>query len=64
MEQKLSISIIHNTKFSNVITKTGNDHKPPQTISKRPQTTSKWPQTTTNYHKAQENDYKLPASEH
>ena len=57
MEQKLSISIIHNTKFSNVITKTGNDHKPPQT-------TSKWPQTTTNYHKAQENDYKLPASEH
>ena len=53
MEQKLSISIIHNTKFSNVITKTGNDHKPPQTISKRPQ-------TITNDHKRPANDHKLP----
>ena len=36
-----------------VITTTGNDHKPPQSTSKRPQ-------TTTNHHKPPRNDHKPP----
>ena len=65
----MSIKLLH----EQIITKTGNDHKQPQTTSKRPQITtnhqqtttthrkptSKRPQTTTNGFKSLANDYKL-----
>ena len=69
----MSIKLLH----EQIITKTGNDHKQPQTTSKRPQITtnhqqtttthrkptSKRPQTTTNGFKSLANDYKLRTNE-
>ena len=43
-----------------VVTKTGNDHKRPQTTRKQPQTTTNDQQTTTNNHKRPANDHKQP----
>ena len=43
-----------------VVTKTGDDHRPPQTIKYHQQTTTKYEQTT----KQPENDHKPPANNH
>ena len=43
-----------------VVTKTGDDHKPPQTIKYHQQTTTKYEQTT----KQPGNDHKPPANNH
>ena len=61
----------HLTRFLVVVTKTGNDHKRPETTSKQPQTTSKPPQTntnhkkmTTNYQQTNTNDQQKTTNDH
>ena len=54
---EFSEKIFFKKPFDFVVTKTGNDHKRPQTTSKRPQTTTNHQQTTTNYQQTTTNDH-------
>ena len=61
----LKIDFLGNVTL-NLVTKTGNNHKPPQTTTNHQQMTTndhKQPQTTTQ-NKPPINDYKIPTNEH
>ena len=66
--KKIQINVILSTVLKEaVVTKTGNDHKPPQTSTndhKRPQISTNHHKPLTNVHKPQANYHKPPANKH